>query len=134
MLVSINIITVNSWGMIAVRNNLCVNLCKFKLYTYFLVCFKFAEQRTYLKALNTMKFYYWKPDPKRLKSYGHVAIELENGTYISFWPDVKHFRATREGNRITGIKSMCFPSFKDEVQKLMRNTNWNGYTRTKLYR
>ena len=66
-----------------------------------------------------MKFYYWKADPKRTKSYGHVAIELENGTYISFWPDVKHFRATNEGNRITGIKSMCFPSFKDEVQKLL---------------
>jgi len=72
-----------------------------------------------LKKVNRMKFYYWEPDPERSKSYGHVAIELENGTYISFWPDVKHFRATREGNRITGIKSMCFPSFKDEVQKLL---------------
>lgn len=42
-----------------------------------------------IDPLGLLTVYYWEPggESKNDKWYGHVSIKLEDGTYISYWPD-----------------------------------------------
>ncbi|KAH3738755.1 hypothetical protein DPMN_045398 [Dreissena polymorpha] len=72
-----------------------------------------------------VKVHFWNASSSRL-NFGHVALELDDGTYISWWPGS---RMKDPFHAFKGTFAKCYPSLDAEVeeQKCEPETYWLLY-------